>query len=85
MKLHKNFGYFKYSLRVNKKNILGEYSSFFKLGKWNYLQLDRINLYRNDFLSVYQNAFVSKRLCIETKANPIFIPDSWRTTCFSPH
>ena len=85
MKLHKNFDYFTYSLRVNKKNILGEYSSFFKLGKWKYLQLHWINLYRNDFVSVYQNGFVLKRLCIETKANPIFIPDSWRTTCFSPH
>ena len=26
VKLHKNFNHFKYSLRVNKKNILGEYS-----------------------------------------------------------
>ena len=25
VKFHKNFVYFKYSLRVNKKNILGEY------------------------------------------------------------
>ena len=31
-----------------EKNILGEYSSFFKLRTWNYLHLDRINLYRND-------------------------------------
>ena len=30
VKLYKNFNHFKYSLRVNKKNILGEYSLFFK-------------------------------------------------------
>ena len=30
VKLLKNFDHFKYSLRVNKKNILGDYSSFFK-------------------------------------------------------
>ena len=40
-----------YSLRVNMKNILGEYSSFFKPSMWNYLHLNRINLYRNDFVS----------------------------------
>ena len=31
-----------------EKNILGEYSSFFELRTWNYLHLNRINLYRND-------------------------------------
>ena len=36
-----------YSLRVNKKNILGEYCSFFKPRTWNYPHLDCINLYRN--------------------------------------
>ena len=49
VKLLKNFDHFKYSLRVNKKNILGDYSSFFKPSTWNYLQqLDWINLHRND-------------------------------------
>ena len=46
-----SFTVFKYSLRVNKKNILGEYSSFFKPSTWNYLHLDWINSYRNDFVS----------------------------------
>ena len=50
MKLHKNFEHFRYSLRVNQKNILGEYSSFVKSSTCNYLQLDWINLYRNDFV-----------------------------------
>ena len=36
VKVHKNFVHFKYSLRVNKKNILGEYLR-------NYLHLERIN------------------------------------------
>ena len=44
-----SFTVFKYSLRVNKKNILGEYSSFFKPSTWNYLHLDWINSYRNDW------------------------------------
>ena len=35
---HKNFE--KYSLRVNMKNILGEYSLFFKSNAWNYLHLN---------------------------------------------
>ena len=30
VKLHKIFDHLKYSLRVNKEKILGEYSSFFK-------------------------------------------------------
>ena len=47
MKLPKNFVHFEYNLRVNKKNILGEYSSFFKLMTWNYLHLDWITLYGN--------------------------------------
>ena len=51
VKLHKNFDHFKKSLQLNKKNILGEYSSFFKPSTWKYLQLDGINLYRNDFAS----------------------------------
>ena len=44
-----SFTVFTYSLRVNKKNILGEYSSFFKPSTWNYLHLDWINSYRNDW------------------------------------
>ena len=48
-----NFNHFKYSLLVNKKNILCEYSSFFKPSTWNYVRLNWINLprttlYRND-------------------------------------
>jgi len=39
VKLHKHFDHFKYSLLVNKKNILGEYSSFFKPSTWNYVCL----------------------------------------------
>ena len=49
MKLPKNFVHFEYNLRVNKKNILGEYSSFFKPMTWNYLHLDWETLYRNDW------------------------------------
>ena len=30
VRMHKNFVHFKYGLRVNNKNILGEFSSFFK-------------------------------------------------------
>ena len=45
MELHKSFDHCKYSLCVNKKNILGGYSSFFKPKAWNYLQFDWINLY----------------------------------------
>ena len=51
MKLHKNFDHFKYSLCVNTRNILGEYSSFFEPHMWNYLQLNWINLHQNDFVS----------------------------------
>ena len=37
------------SLRVNMKNVLGEYYSFFKQMTWNYdLHLNWINFYRND-------------------------------------
>ena len=43
---------------MDKKNILGEYSWFFKLSTWNYLYLHWINLYRNDLC---RNDFVSKR------------------------
>ena len=50
MELHKNFDHFRLSLRVNQKNILGEYSSFVKSSTCNYLQLDWINLHRNDFV-----------------------------------
>ena len=39
VKVHKNFVHFKYSLRVDEKNILGENSSFFKPSTWNYLHL----------------------------------------------
>ena len=46
VELHKNFDHCKYSLCVNKKNILGGYSSFFKPKAWNYLQFNWINLYR---------------------------------------
>ena len=45
LKLHKNFGHLKYdeySMRVNKKNILAEYSSFFTPCLWTYLQLNKI-------------------------------------------
>ena len=50
--IHKYFfDKFKYSLRVNKKNFLSEYSSgVVKPSTWNYLQIKWINLYRNDFL-----------------------------------
>ena len=41
-----NFNHFKYSLLVNKKNILCEYSSFFKPSTWNYVRLNWINLPR---------------------------------------
>ena len=51
-KLHKKYDHFKNSLRVNKKNILVEYSSFFKSSTWNCLHLDRINLYRSDRVQV---------------------------------
>ena len=54
LKLQKNFGprkYDKYSMCVNKENILGEYSLFFTPCLWNYLQVNWINLYRNDFVS----------------------------------
>ena len=41
VKLHKNFVHFKCSLRVNKKNILGEYlRSLIKPSTGNYLHLD---------------------------------------------
>ena len=42
---------------LNKKNILGECSTFFKPSTWNCLHLEGINLYRNDF---YCKDFVSK-------------------------
>ena len=35
VKLHKNVDHSKFSLRVNKEKILGEYSSFFKPCTWN--------------------------------------------------
>ena len=41
VKLHKNFVHFKYSLRVNKKNILSEYSSFLKPTDVKLVHLDR--------------------------------------------
>ena len=47
LKLHRTFDI----LHVNKKNILGEYSSSFKPTLLNYLYLDWINLCRNDFVS----------------------------------
>ena len=37
---------FQNSLRVNNKNIFGEFSSFFKQRSWDYLYLDWANLYR---------------------------------------
>ena len=40
LKLLKKFNHFKYSLCVNKKNISGDYSSFFEASMRNYLQLD---------------------------------------------
>ena len=50
LKLHKNFILFKYSLRVNKKNILDEYSLFFKPNSRRYLlnKLVSNDSYRND-------------------------------------
>ena len=50
-----NFDHLKASL--NKKIILGEYSTFFKPSTWNCLHLEGINLCRNDF---YRKDFVSK-------------------------
>ena len=41
VKLHKNFVHFNYSLSVNKKNILNEYSSFFKPTDVKLVLLDR--------------------------------------------
>ena len=51
-KLHEKFDHFRNSLRVNKKTILGEYSSFFKPSTWNYLHLNRIILYRSHRVQV---------------------------------
>ena len=48
VKLHKNIVHFKYSLRVNKKSILGEYFSFFKPSTSNYVHLNWKYLHRND-------------------------------------
>ena len=56
VRMHKNFVHFKYGLRVNNKNILGEYSSFFKRMAWN--------------CSSRLSKLVSKQLCIETARNP---------------
>ena len=47
VKLHRTFD----NLHVNRKNILGEYSSSFKPSLLNYLHLDWINLFRSDFVS----------------------------------
>ena len=44
---YRKFGHFKHSLRVKKRNICGEYSSYFKPSKWNYLHFDWINVYRS--------------------------------------
>ena len=41
VKLHKNFVHFNHSLSVNKKNILSEYSSFFKPTDVKLVLLDR--------------------------------------------
>ena len=41
-----------------KKNILGEYFSFFKPRTWNYLHLEGMKLYRNN---LHRNDFVLKR------------------------
>ena len=53
VKLYKNFFHFKYSLRVNKKNILAGYSLLFKSSTLNYLHLSWVN--------IIENVFVSKR------------------------
>ena len=55
-KLHKNFVHFKYSLPVNKKNILGEHLR--SLTKYVELFTPRMN------------NLETKQLCIETTANP---------------
>ena len=52
-KCHKNFDHFNYSLHMNKKNILGEYSLFFKPNTWHYLLLDWTNLYWNNLVVAY--------------------------------
>ena len=57
VELHKNLVHFKDSLRLNKKNILGEYSLFFKPRMWKVLVninifILWINLYWN---VLYQN------------------------------
>ena len=43
---------------MNKKNILGKFSSFFKPRRCNYFQLEWVNLHRK---ALYRNDFVSKR------------------------
>ena len=67
VKLHQNFFHFQYSLRVNKKNILGEYSSFFRSSTRNYLQLDSVNLYRNDRKPPYPNPLAAFRVRISLR------------------
>ena len=42
------------------KNILGEYSSFFKPNTWNYLHVNYKNLYRNDRKQTFLFAFPFK-------------------------
>ena len=46
VKLHKNFDHFKYSLRVNKEKILGQYSSFFKpWSSWKFIEIRLIQVW----------------------------------------
>ena len=52
VKLHKNVVHFKYSLRVNKKNMLGEYPRSLSQVMWNDLHLEWINFYRNGWKHV---------------------------------
>ena len=61
VKFHKNFVHFKYSLRVNKKNILGEYLR----------SLSQVpgTIYTSNEQTVYRNNFVSKRPVTGTKGS----------------
>ena len=57
----KNFRSLQVKFAVEQeKNILGEYSSFFKPSTWNYLYLEGISLYRNDFVSAKRPVTVQK-------------------------
>ena len=76
MKLHKNFDHSKYSLRMNQKNIFGEYSSFFKPSNCNYLKLDWINLYRN--------GLVPKGSAVTSVSTCCLANSSWKSYTLQP-